>query len=225
MTVDVLLVEPDEVERASMGRLLRASGCTVATVSSAEDALYEQTRRDLDVVVTAVELGGMSGLELCRVLALQSPVAVVVVDRRPSCPVAIEALDAGADDVIGREQLAELAARVKAVVRRRRGSLRPRRRVRVGELVAEWTSSGRLTAVDDRYPLSPAEGTLLEALAERPGCVVPDAVLRRRLSERHGPASAAALEATLLRLGDRLAEAGAATALQHVPESGWLLAA
>ena len=225
MTVDVLLVEPDEVERASMRRMLRAAGCTVAAVSSAEDALYEQTRRDVDVVVTAVELGGMDGLELCRVLALQSPVAVVVVDRRPSCPVAVEALDAGADDVIGRGQLGELAARVKALVRRRRGSLRPRRRVRVGELVAEWTATGRLATVDGRYRLTPAEGTLLEALAERPGCVVPDDVLRQRLSERHGPATAAALEATLVRLGVRLAEAGAASALQHVPESGWLLAA
>jgi hypothetical protein len=109
-------------------------------------------------------------------------------------------------------------------VRRRRGSLRPRRRVHLGELVAEWTPTGRLAAVDGRYSFSPPEGTLLEALAERPGCVVPVEVLRQRLCDRHGPASAEELEATLHRLWGRLAEAGAASALQHLPESGWLLA-
>ena len=223
-TADVLVVDADDAERAALGRSLRAAGCRVSAVDSAEAALYEQAQRAVDVVVTAIELGGMDGIELCRVLALQSPVALVVVDRRASGPSAVEALDAGADDVIGPDQIDELAARVKALVRRRRGSLRPRRRVRLGDLVAEWTPTGRLAAVDERYALSPAEGTLLEVLVERPGCVVPVEVLRRRLRDRHGPASAEALETTLLRLGDRLVEAGANRALQHIPDSGWLLA-
>jgi DNA-binding response OmpR family regulator len=107
MTVDVLVVEPDEVERTALGGMLRRAGCEVTAVGSAEEALYERAQRDLDAVVTALELGGMDGIELCRVLALESPVAVVVVDRRPSSPAAVEALDAGADDIIGPGQLGE----------------------------------------------------------------------------------------------------------------------
>ena len=114
---------------------------------------------------------------------------------------------------------------MKALVRRRRGSLRPRRRVRVGELVAEWTATGRLAAVDGRYRLTPAEGTLLEALAERPGCVVPDDVLRQRLSERHGPATAAALRRRCCASVTAWPRPARPAWLQHVPESGWLLAA
>lgn len=225
MPVDVLLVNADEPACRALAEALAAADIDVHVVLTAEDALYEHTRRDVDVVVAATELAGMDGIELCRVLKEQSQVGVIVLDRTGATPVALAAFDAGADDFVANPQAAELAARVRALVRRRRGSLRPRRRVRVGELVAVWTPAGRLRALDERFTLTPVQATILELLVERPGCVVPIEMLRDRVLERHGRRSADELDQAVRGLGEVLAQAGAAWALQHVPEGGWLLAA
>jgi DNA-binding response OmpR family regulator len=224
MSIGVLLVEPDPDASRSITLALDRMGFRVTAVASAEDALYEYAHRDIDLVVTATVLAGMNGVELCRLLKERSSVAVVVVDPWASVGSTVDALDAGADDVVVANRLDELVARIRALLRRRRGSLRPRRQVRVGELVAEWTPSGRLCSVDHRFSLSPVEGTVLEVLAERSGCVVPLEVLRERLTECHGAVPAAVVDAALRRLGGMLALAGAASALQHLPGGGWLLA-
>jgi two-component system response regulator MtrA len=223
VTVDVLLVGSDGPVSV-VAQALAGAGIEVQLAPSAEEALYEHARRDVDVVVTAIELTGMDGVELCRVLKEQSPVGVIVLTD-DGHPAALAAFAAGADDVVDPGQPAELAARVRALVRRRRGSLRPRREVRVGGLVAVWTPGGRLRVVDDRFALSPIEATVLEVLVERPGCVVTAELLRDRVIERHGAPAGAALEAAVTRLGVALADAGAGAALQRVPDGGWLLAA
>lgn len=225
MTVDVLLVNADVSACRVVTAALAHADMVVHAVPSAEDALYERTRRDVDVVVAAADLGGMDGIELCRVLKEQSQVGVIVLDRLGAVPVALAAFDAGADDVVTQAQVAELAARVRALVRRRTGALRPRRQVQIGGLVAIWTPAGRLQAVDERFALSAIQATVLEVLVDRPGCVVPPELLRDRLLERHGRRSADELEAAVSGLGETLARAGAAWALQRTPEGGWVLAA
>ena len=222
---EVLIVGSDWASRA-VAVALAGADLTVARGETAEVALYEHGRRDLDVVVCAAALPGMDGIELCRVLKERGGVAVVVTTAGPGTSEVLDAFAAGADDVIVMPcHPDEIRARVRALVRRTRGALRPRRTIRIGRFVARRDDDGAVTPIDADVYLSPLEQSVLELLAERPGCVVALDVLARRAEERHGSVPPALLEHALRRLTTVLAAAGATGALQHLPDGSWRLAA
>ena len=222
---EVYVVGADWASRA-VASALAPPEFVVERADTAEVALYEHAQRDVDVVVTAAALAGMDGIELCRALKERGGGAVVVTTANPDPDAALAAFAAGADDVVVMPcHPDELRARVRALVRRTRGPLRPRRTIRIGPFVARRGADGAVTPIDAAVCLSPLEQTLLELLAERPGCVVAHDVLVRRAAERHGPVAAALLDGALARLNAVLAAAGATGALQHVPDGGWRLAA
>jgi len=64
----VLLVDGDGEFRKALTAVLERAGYETVSVSSAEEALTAITRRRPDVVLTDVDLGGVSGYELCRQL-------------------------------------------------------------------------------------------------------------------------------------------------------------
>lgn len=225
VTARVFVVGTDWASRAVAGALA-APAFVVERADTAEVALYEHARRDFDIVATAVALPGMDGIELCRALKERGGAAVVVTTASPGTNDALAAFTAGADDVIVMPcHPDELRARMLALLRRTRGPLRPRRTIRVGAFVARRGDDGAVTPIDAAVSLSPLEQTLLELLAERPGCVIALDVLRQRAAVDHGAIEPALLEAALGRLTAVLAAAGATGALQHLPEGGWRLAA
>ncbi len=78
-------------------------GCDVSTAASGEDALALLAGEPFDVVVTDLQMPGMSGLELCeRVLASQPDVPVVVATAHGSLDVAVSAIRAGAYDFVSK---------------------------------------------------------------------------------------------------------------------------
>ena len=64
----VAIVDDDESGCRSFARLLRAAGIQPVTYSSAEAFLADKKRPQFDCMVFDVQLGGMSGIELARVL-------------------------------------------------------------------------------------------------------------------------------------------------------------
>lgn len=222
---EVFVVGSDWASRAVAGALAGAE-LAVERGETAEVALYEHGRRDLDLVVCAARLPGMDGIELCRVLKDRGGVAVVVTTAAPGTSDVLDAFAAGADDVIVMPcHPDEIRARTRALVRRTRGPLRPRRTIRIGHFVARRDDDGAVTPIDADVHLSPLEQTVLALLAERPGCVVAIDVLARRAAERHGAVPPALLDHALDRLTTVLDDAGATGALQHLPDGGWRLAA
>lgn len=221
---EVFVVGSDWASRAIAGAL--APEFAVERADTAEVALYEHARRDLDIVVSAAALPGMDGIELCKELKDRGGVAVVIATSTPGARDALAAFAAGADDVVTMPcHPDEVRARVRALVRRTKGPLRPRRTIRVGGFVARRGADGAVIPIDAAVHLTPLEQTLLELLAERPGCVVALDVLQQRADDHHGPVSPAHLDAALSRLRSVLADAGASGALQHIPDGGWRLAA
>ena len=79
MNERILLVDDNEDLRMLMCEGLQRRGLDVETVDSAQACLTRIDEVGFDVVVTDVEMPGISGLELCRLLARRSPPVVSIV--------------------------------------------------------------------------------------------------------------------------------------------------
>lgn len=75
----VLIVDDDEDLRTLMYEGLRRRGLRVEMVESAETCLQRIDEVEFDVVITDVQMPGMSGLELCRLLSRRTPPLVSIV--------------------------------------------------------------------------------------------------------------------------------------------------
>jgi two-component system response regulator QseB len=176
----VLLVEDDGMIGASVQKGLRQDGFSVDWVrdgTAAETALEAHT---YDVVLLDLGLPGKSGTDVLRTLRRGgSDVPVVVITARDSVSDRVAGLDSGADDYIVKPfDLDELAARIRAVVRRRSGRSDPV--VRVGDVTLD-PASHRVTLKGAEVALSARELALLEALLDRPGAILSRGQLEERI--------------------------------------------
>lgn len=119
----VLVVEDDRGIAESLVRGLRQAGYAVEGVRTGRAALAAAS---CDVVLLDLGLPDIDGVEVCRRLRARSDAAIIAVTARGEEADRVLALDEGADDYLVKPfGLAELLARIRAVLRRRR---RPGRR-------------------------------------------------------------------------------------------------
>jgi DNA-binding NtrC family response regulator len=97
----ILVVDDEPIICQQLGRLYTHTGYEVTVVYSAEEALDRLEARNIDLVVTDIRLGGMSGIELTRRIQEMYPdVPVIVVTGYADVNNAVEVLKLGADDFI-----------------------------------------------------------------------------------------------------------------------------
>ncbi len=176
----VLLVEDDPMIGESVRQGLRQDGFAVDWVRDGEEAELALSDEAYAVVLLDLGLPGRSGLELLANLRRGgNAVAVLILTARDAVSDRIGGLDAGADDYLVKPfDLDELAARIRAVVRRRTGRAEPL--IVHGELslnpaTREVRHRGRPVSLSSR------EFALLSALLERPGAVLSREQLEERL--------------------------------------------
>jgi DNA-binding response OmpR family regulator len=162
----VLIVEDDAGIAALLVRGLTRGGYQVEHVMTGNDAL---ARAKQDVVLLDLELPDLDGVQVCRKLRERTDAAIIVVTAHGAEPDRVMALDAGADDYLVKPfGLAELQARIRAVLRR----VRPGGEViRHGPLVVDIRTH-RVTVHGSEVLLTPKEFDILECLAADPGRVV-----------------------------------------------------
>ena len=173
--VRVLVVEDDAGIAQSLVRGLARAGYVVDTASTGADALAAPAA---DVVLLDLGLPDLDGVEVCRRLRRRSDVAIIVVTARGEERDRVLALDEGADDYLVKPfGLAELLARVRAVLRRVRpaGSM-----IYLHGPLSVDPRTRRVTVSGTEVTLTPKEFDILEALAADPGRVVS----RQELLER-----------------------------------------
>lgn len=79
LTATILLVDDDEDGRFLLASVLRKRGFTVDAVDSGDSCLARLSERPAAIVVTDIEMPGMSGIELCRVLRARYPSVIAIV--------------------------------------------------------------------------------------------------------------------------------------------------
>ncbi len=123
MNGHVLVVESDPDQRRRVIAQLAHWGCTPVAVDSAEEALPLVGRTRFALSLIAIRLPGMSGIEfLRRAPELTAGGPVIMVADSGANPQIVEAIQAGADDVLRRPYTAEdLEGAIKAVAGRARG--------------------------------------------------------------------------------------------------------
>jgi DNA-binding response OmpR family regulator len=168
----ILVVEDDEAIRTACRRGLTERGYAVATAATGMLGLEQLLAVPPQVVLLDLGLPDVDGLALITMIRAASRVPIIVITAQDDDPTMVRALDGGADDYVvkpfGTDQL---AARIRAVLRRSGGPEGRPEPVRVGDLVID--ERGRTaTLAGEPLELARKEFDLLLALASRPGEVV-----------------------------------------------------
>jgi DNA-binding response OmpR family regulator len=165
-TPSVLVVEDDPGLATQLVRGLSRGGYQVDHVMTGQEALASG---DPDVVLLDLGLPDVDGVDVCRRLRERSDAGIIIVTARGEEPERVLALDAGADDYLVKPfGLAELLARIRAVLRRVRpgGEL-----LRHGPLTVDLRTR-KVTVHGREVALTPKEFDILECLASDPGRVM-----------------------------------------------------
>lgn len=166
----VLLVDDETTILETVETKLRKEGYSVFTATSAEDGmrLYRQAKPDL--LILDIMLPQRSGFDLCKAIRKDSRVPIIFLTARADEGDRVSGFDVGGDDYVVKPfNLAELAARVKALLRRTTGD-DPLEIVESGNLKIDPRTH---EAALDGTPmsLSPKEFGLLHFLARNRGQV------------------------------------------------------
>ena len=162
----VLVVEDDPGIATQLMRCLSRGGYAADHVTTGQDAL---SWGEPDVVLLDLGLPDIDGVEVCRRLRQRSGMAIIVVTARGEEPERVLALDAGADDYLVKPfGLAELLARIRAVLRRMRQGPEV---LRHGPLTVDLRTR-KVSVSGHEVPLTPKEFDILACLAVDPGRVV-----------------------------------------------------
>ena len=176
----LLLVEDDIMIGEGVRQGLRQDGFTLDWVREGNAAERALRNNVYDGVLLDLGLPKKDGLEVLRSLRRRGErIPVLVITARDSVSNRIEGLDSGADDYITKPfDLDELAARVRAVLRRHSGHAESI--VQIGPLTLNAATHEAL--LEGRaLSLSPNEFALLEVFTTRPGIVFSRAQLEEKL--------------------------------------------
>src|SRR6202048_257381 len=135
----ILVVDDDPQIRRVMKIMLTGQGYEVDDAKCGEAALERLYKRRFDLVILDVGMPGMGGLETCRAIREQSEIAIIMLTVRDRDGDKIEALDAGADDYVTKPfKSVELAARIRAALRRTPWAYRPEGHLVLGNATIDF---------------------------------------------------------------------------------------
>jgi DNA-binding response OmpR family regulator len=163
----ILLVEDDLRLAEPLVVALRRAGFEVAHATTAEAALTSPTP---DIVLLDLSLPDRDGLEVCRKLRQRGETPIIMLTARGDERDRVTGLRSGADDYVVKPfSMAELQARIEAVLRRARP--RPDAVLVAGPLRVD-VHRHEVTVDGRRVVLTPKEFDLLATLARDPGAVI-----------------------------------------------------
>jgi DNA-binding response OmpR family regulator len=171
MTATVLVVEDDQGLRLALQRMLEREGYLVHAAASGSAALDLAAGVAPDLLVLDVGLPDMNGYEVMQRLRKTSTVPVLMLTGMDAPSDRVRGLDEGADDYLVKPaSLPELAARVRALLRRRpaAGST-----LHAGEITID-IAARKVIRHREEVMLTRLEFDLLVYLVRRPRQVVPN---------------------------------------------------
>ncbi|KJK36922.1 transcriptional regulator [Streptomyces variegatus] len=170
----LLIVEDEKRLALSLARGLTAEGYAVDVVHDGREGLHQASEGTYDLVILDIMLPGLNGYRVCAALrAAGHDVPILMLTAKDGEYDEAEGLDTGADDYLTKPfSYVVLVARVKALLRRRRGQGAGASPVHVhGDLKVD-TAARRVFLGEDEVALTAKEFSVLEHLVLRAGEVV-----------------------------------------------------
>ena len=203
----VLVVDDDPKILLGIRVALETDGHRVVTAADGRAALAAVVAHDPDAVVLDLTMPLLDGIGVCTALrAAADPVPIIMLTARDRSAQRIEGLDAGADDYLGKPfDLAEVEARLRALVRRAKGT---EDIVLLGQLKLD-RKARRFSTAGGPLDLPAREFEVLWELMSPPGRTVSKRALSDKLSSFDESLGDNALEAFISRLRKKLQGTGA----------------
>jgi Signal transduction histidine kinase regulating C4-dicarboxylate transport system len=121
----VLIIDDSHTYRETLAQELREEGCEVVQVNSGADGLKRLAESDFDCVMVDMVMPGMDGIAVCKELSAlradsEAPLVVLMLSAYENKENVTRALEAGADDFVGKStEMSVLRARLRALLRRK----------------------------------------------------------------------------------------------------------
>jgi two-component system OmpR family response regulator len=177
----ILLVEDDPMIGDAIQGALKDASYAADWVRDGQTALTTLGCQHYDLVLLDLGLPGKDGLEvLACIRAKDNPIPLLIITARVGLDDRLRGLDSGADDYVSKPfQMAELLARMRAVLRRKGGTAAPV----LSNGVVLLDPATKLASVNggSQSQLSNREFSLLHALLLRPGAILSRSELEDRI--------------------------------------------
>lgn len=169
--MDKILIVEDDIKTANLLQLyLRQAGYKAETANDGYTGLDMARKIQPDLVILDLMLPHLDGLDICRLLRMESTVPIIILTAKSTEDDVLRGLDLGADDYIAKPfSPREVIARVKTVLRRVEHNTNSGQKELVfGDLVINLTRH-EVVIEGEVVHLTPKEFKLLETLAKEPG--------------------------------------------------------
>ena len=168
----VLVVDDEAQITRVLRRGLESAGFQVRIAADGRAGLESFRSWMPDLVITDLSMPGLDGLELCSRIRQLSEVPILVLSVREDETTKVKALDLGADDYVSKPfGMAELTARVHALLRRSSPPLQKDTQYQVGDFMID--PQQRLVEVCGRpVHLTPKEFDLIQFFLSNRGKVL-----------------------------------------------------
>ncbi len=179
-SMKLLIIDDEPAITETLEAKFRREGFTTFSADSAEEGMRLYRRIKPDLVILDIMLPQRSGFDFCRSIRKDSSTPIIFVSARADEADRVAGLEMGADDYVVKPfNMAELAARVKAILRRSTGEAVQEVVERGGLKIDPRTHEAFLDG--EKLTLSPKEFALLYFLARNAGQVFTREVLLDRV--------------------------------------------
>jgi two-component system KDP operon response regulator KdpE len=162
----ILIVDDEPQIRRIMRTTLIGAGYEVDDAKTGEEALEKVRGFRPDLVLLDINMPGMGGISTCKAIRSDATIGIIMLTVRDSEADKVQALDAGADDFVTKPfSTPELMARIRAALRRVPASQSSSGRLRVGQLVIDFTARTVANRTATTH-LTPKELDLLRYLTQ-----------------------------------------------------------
>lgn len=177
----VLLIEDDLMIGEAIQGALKDASYAADWVKDGQAALTTLSCQHYDLVLLDLGLPGKDGLDvLASIRARDKLIPLLIITARDGLDDRLRGLDGGADDYVLKPfEMAELQARIRAVLRRKSGSAAPL--LSNGIVTLDPTTKAASVNNSASVQLSNREFSLLQALLVRPGAILSRSELEDRI--------------------------------------------
>ncbi|NNM69243.1 MAG: response regulator transcription factor [Gallionella sp.] len=216
----ILIVEDDKTMAQAMAQSLTHAGFAADVVGNVADALHALSVENFDALVLDLGLPDRDGYEIVRHLRRRNlSIPVLILTARDAVEDRVQGLNLGADDYVVKPiAMAELQARVRALIRRSSGTSGPCFRIAKLEL----DPLGKRVSLDGQsLDLSAREWSVLEYLAMHSRRIISKEQLIQAITAWDKDLSANAIEAYVHRV--RVKIEGSGVVIRTVRGLGYML--